>query len=111
MANKEHLDLIKQGVGVWNKWRIENTDVIPDLSRANLKKTDLSKTDLSGATLKKTDLRTPHVTVDQLQQAKTLYNAKLLPKIETELREKHPERYDELLKKPVDYEETDNETK
>ena len=113
MANKEHLDLIKQGVEVWNKWRGENTGEIPDISRANLivadlEGADLSKADLIEANLSGADLRTPHVTVDQLAEAKSLYKAKLLPKTETELREKYPERYKELIKKPV---EPDNETK
>lgn len=36
MANPEHLDILKQGVKVWNQWR----DIIPkgrlDLTGANL---------------------------------------------------------------------------
>ncbi len=32
MANKEHLALLNQGVEVWNKWRDENPEIIPDLS-------------------------------------------------------------------------------
>ena len=43
MANKEHLDLIKQGVEVWNKWRVDNTEVIPDLIGANLIRSDLNR--------------------------------------------------------------------
>lgn len=34
MANQEHLDIVKQGVEVWNQWREENPDVRPDLSDA-----------------------------------------------------------------------------
>jgi len=64
-----------------------------DLSDAKLIGADLSGVDLSGA-----KLRTPHVTVDQLVEAKTLYRTKLLPTIETELREKYPERYKGLIK-------------
>ena len=123
MPNKKHLDLIKQGVEVWNIWRLENAEVRPDLSwanlseanlnganlseaslcyvafiRANLSETDLSRTDLIYANLIKADLRTPYVTVDQLQQAKSLYKAKLFPKTETELSQKYPERYKDLIK-------------
>ena len=28
MANPEHLALLKQAVGVWNKWRYENLDIV-----------------------------------------------------------------------------------
>ena len=37
MPNEEHLELIKQGVDVWNKWREEHLDIRPDLSEANLR--------------------------------------------------------------------------
>ena len=33
MANQEHLAKIQQGVEAWNKWRRENPDIQPDLSR------------------------------------------------------------------------------
>jgi hypothetical protein len=49
--NQEHYDIIKQGVGEWNKWREENPDVRIDLSGANLKRANLSGADLSGAYL------------------------------------------------------------
>jgi uncharacterized protein YjbI with pentapeptide repeats len=32
MANPEHLEILKQGVEAWNKWREENPGVEPDLS-------------------------------------------------------------------------------
>jgi uncharacterized protein YjbI with pentapeptide repeats len=35
MANPEHLEILKQGVEVWNQWRIKNLDLNPDLSDAN----------------------------------------------------------------------------
>ena len=43
MANEEHL---KQGA--WNQWRKKNSDIEPDLAKANLDKADLSDADLSG---------------------------------------------------------------
>lgn len=32
MANQEHLDILKQGVEVWNKWRREHPEIEPDLN-------------------------------------------------------------------------------
>ncbi|UUO14384.1 pentapeptide repeat-containing protein [Dolichospermum heterosporum] len=56
MANPEHLALLKQAVGVWNKWRYENLDINPDLSWANLIWTDLSGAYLLGAKLYQANL-------------------------------------------------------
>lgn len=36
MANPEHLEILKRGVKVWNKWRKQHPTVGPDLSGANL---------------------------------------------------------------------------
>jgi uncharacterized protein YjbI with pentapeptide repeats len=52
MANPEHVEILKQGVEVWNAWREDNIDVVyPDLSEANRNKANLSDADLSGAEL------------------------------------------------------------
>ncbi len=51
MANPEHLDILKQGVGVWNKWRKDNPDVVPDLRESNLLRADLNQINLHGANL------------------------------------------------------------
>lgn len=86
MANPEHLEILKQGVEVWNKWRIEHSEINPDISwvslydtnlcginlsktnlggtnlsdanltDANLRNTDLDRTNFSDATLKRADL-------------------------------------------------------
>jgi uncharacterized protein YjbI with pentapeptide repeats len=61
MANPEHLDILKQGVEVWNKWREENKDIDPDLIGANLIGANLiganlSRANLSAANLRETDL-------------------------------------------------------
>jgi hypothetical protein len=48
MANQEHLNILKQGVDVWNKWRQEHLDVQPDLSGANLKEKNLQKGNFRG---------------------------------------------------------------
>ena len=56
MANQNHLDTLKQGVGIWNRWRQEHWGMRIDLSSADLCYTDLSNAklryaDLSNATL------------------------------------------------------------
>jgi hypothetical protein len=56
MANQEHLDILKQGVEVWNQWRKENQNINPNLSEANfsnvnLDRSALQNTDLKGAIL------------------------------------------------------------
>lgn len=52
MAIPQHLEVLKQGVAAWNKWRTVNVDTEPDLAGC-----DLSKADLKGANLGETDLR------------------------------------------------------
>ena len=61
MANQEQLEVLKQGVHIWNKWREENPNTKinlrkADLSDANLIGVDLSDADLSYANLDKTNL-------------------------------------------------------
>ena len=34
MANPTHVDLLKQGTAVWNRWRKDHPRVAPDLSRS-----------------------------------------------------------------------------
>jgi hypothetical protein len=57
MANPEHLEILKQGVGVWNKWRTEHKDVLPDFGGADLRDSDLSGADLGDTSLSDADLR------------------------------------------------------
>ena len=57
MANQEHVDILRQGVEVWNKWikagpRIQPDFYEADLSDANLRGTDLILADLSDANLR-----------------------------------------------------------
>jgi uncharacterized protein YjbI with pentapeptide repeats len=71
LADKDHLEILKKGVDLWNKWREENPSIKPDLSgsdfegailveadlsQANLSKTNLGSADLSEANLFQTDL-------------------------------------------------------
>jgi hypothetical protein len=53
LANPEHLAKLKEGVEVWNQWRIENPEESPDLSEADLYKANLYGVDLIGADLRK----------------------------------------------------------
>ena len=50
MANQEHLDILKQGIYAWNRWRTQHPETRPDLSEA-----DLSEADLSVIELRETD--------------------------------------------------------
>ena len=56
MANPEHLAILKQGMEVWNNWRDENLDVIPDLREADLSGTNLSRANLSRANFSCSDM-------------------------------------------------------
>ena len=51
MANSEHLEILRQGVVVWNEWREKNRAIQPDLRRANLREADLSGVNLIKANL------------------------------------------------------------
>jgi hypothetical protein len=51
MANPEHLDLLRQGVIVWNAWRTKEPSVLPDLTGANLTGATLYWAILRGANL------------------------------------------------------------
>jgi uncharacterized protein YjbI with pentapeptide repeats len=57
MTAEEHLQIIWQGVDVWNEWREKNPEVIPDLRRANLRDANLTQANLRKANLHWADLR------------------------------------------------------
>jgi hypothetical protein len=84
MANLEHLAILKQGVEVWNQWREDNPDVIPDLSsaqigwlslpginfyKANLYEAKLIASELGSATLEKANLRKSNLSGADLTQS------------------------------------------
>jgi len=35
MANQQHLNMLREGVDAWNRWRQDHPDITPDLSGAN----------------------------------------------------------------------------
>jgi len=49
MANPEHLEVLKQGVQQWNKWRGQHCRLLPDFSEADLRRADLRGADLGAA--------------------------------------------------------------
>lgn len=56
MANKEHLAILKKGVGTWNTWMSKNRLTAgpysgPDLRQADLRQADLMDADFEGADL------------------------------------------------------------
>jgi len=68
MANPEHVAILKQGVEVWNRWRAENPDVIPDLNGANLEKVQLREINLEGSTIVEANLREAMIFESQLMR-------------------------------------------
>jgi uncharacterized protein YjbI with pentapeptide repeats len=56
VVNPEHLDLLRQGVDVWNAWRAKELSVRPDLNEADLSEANLVEANLSEATLFRADL-------------------------------------------------------
>jgi hypothetical protein len=61
MADQQQLDLVRQGAKAWTQWRLENPDLVPDLSWVDLSGADLSDAylrtaDLSGANLSRANL-------------------------------------------------------
>ena len=88
MANSEHLEILKNGVEEWNKWREENNTIVPNLldadlsylnlNYANLSSIDLSFADLSyallnSANLKDTDLSDANLSSVKLNSADLSY--------------------------------------
>lgn len=76
MANPEHLKILQQGVAVWNKWREENPDVEPGLSKADLDGEQLSEANLSRCNLSKASLFSADLHKADLSGA-NLYKANL----------------------------------
>jgi uncharacterized protein YjbI with pentapeptide repeats len=70
MADEEHLQIIRQGVDVWNEWREKHPEVVqPDLREANLIGADLSRANLLGANLCGTHLIGAHLLEANLCEA------------------------------------------
>ncbi|ACK64389.1 pentapeptide repeat protein [Rippkaea orientalis PCC 8801] len=76
MANQDHIDLLTRSVEIWNEWRDNNIDVIPDLQGANLSHNDLRNANLIGANLEGAILYGVNLTGAFLRKA-SLRNADL----------------------------------
>jgi hypothetical protein len=55
MANKDHIDILKSGVTIWNKWRDDNRYIVPDLSFSNLRHQVLDGANFSHSILSNAD--------------------------------------------------------
>jgi hypothetical protein len=76
MANSEHLEILKLGVEIWNKWRKENPTVNIDLMSADLFRADLSGADFHDADLRRSNLREANLSSANLSKAQ-LYRCNL----------------------------------
>ena len=78
MANQEHLEILKQGVEAWNKWRDKEQVTWPDLSGADLSRMHLMGFDFTGVNLKgsklvDTDFFGAKLGVDLKMRKSTIY--------------------------------------
>ena len=73
MANNKHVEILLQGVKVWNSWRRKYPKIKPDLSTFSLRGADLSFVDFSKTYLENSDLRDAKFTGANFQNAH-LYN-------------------------------------
>jgi len=74
MPHSDHLAILKEGAHIWNRWRADNPQITPNLSKAklgweNLNKADLSWANLSGADLREADLRRANLNEANLHKA------------------------------------------
>jgi hypothetical protein len=60
MADPEHLEILRQGVEVWNEWRKHNPQIKPDLIKISFINVNLSGINLSFADLNYADLLFTH---------------------------------------------------
>lgn len=73
MANDDHLGLLHQGHYVWNQWRKQNPNVIPNLSEVNLREIDLRERGGLRINLSKANLKKANLTHAQLQAVNLQY--------------------------------------
>lgn len=69
MADKIHLDKLKQGVDAWNTWRLENPHIKPDLCNAELHAEELSGINLSETNLSEANLHNAYLSGANLKNA------------------------------------------
>jgi uncharacterized protein YjbI with pentapeptide repeats len=69
LANQEHVDILRQGAKVWNQWREEHPEILPDLVNADLIDADFGFANLSGAKLRRASLRGANFSYANLSHA------------------------------------------
>lgn len=77
MANPEHLEILKQGVKVWNGWRKENPNVTPNLKDADLSNMNLAGIDFIYVNLKRADLSAANLSDGAMFRSANLFSANL----------------------------------
>ena len=55
MAEQYYLDMLHQGIDVWNQWRQEHHSIQPDFSGVDFKRAQLRRVNLAGARLNGAD--------------------------------------------------------
>ena len=73
MANPEHLAILKEGVGVWNKWRQDCREIKPNLRGCDLQSARLQEADLSHTDLGEADLSDAQLMFSDFRQANLAY--------------------------------------
>lgn len=76
MADEQHLEILRQGVNVWNQWRKNNRGIKPCLNQANLNHASLYQADLNCADLQRADFQRAFLNKVNLRNA-NLHCAKL----------------------------------
>jgi uncharacterized protein YjbI with pentapeptide repeats len=76
MSNQEQLEILKQGVDTWNKWRDEHNDLKIDISGANFIEAKLNQVNFRGCDLSYANLNGVDLKSSNLQYAR-IYNADL----------------------------------
>jgi uncharacterized protein YjbI with pentapeptide repeats len=69
MADGEHVAKLRQGVALWNRWRQDHSNHLPDLDGATFEGADLSGVNLQGASLKGANLGRVYLIRANLQGA------------------------------------------
>jgi uncharacterized protein YjbI with pentapeptide repeats len=72
MANEQHLEILKQGLKVWNEWREKNPKIEIDLTGADLAGEDLEGMDLTGVYLDRANHSLANLNDSKLIGAKLL---------------------------------------
>jgi uncharacterized protein YjbI with pentapeptide repeats len=69
MTGQDQVNLLRQGIGPWNLWRMCHSTNKPDLSRADLRGAELSGSNLSGSNLTGASLTGAHLFGADLREA------------------------------------------